>query len=79
LRVLFYGQSKTWSHWTDLAAEHLRRTYPHMQFGVRNMAIGGFSGKQIERTVEHDATEYYLISSFFTPMATIAPTSGSSR
>jgi hypothetical protein len=59
LRVLFYGQSMTSAHWTDLAAEHLRRTYPHTQFVVRNMAIGGFSAKQLERTVERDVTDLY--------------------
>jgi hypothetical protein len=59
LRVLFYGQSMTSPHWTDLAEEHLRRTYPHTQFVVRNTAIGGFDSKQLERTVERDVTEFY--------------------
>ena len=59
LRVLFYGQSLTSPHWTDLAQEHLRRTYLRTQFVVRNMAIGGFSAKQLERTVERDVTDFY--------------------
>jgi hypothetical protein len=59
LRVLFYGQSMTSPHWTDLAVEHLRRTYPHTKFVVRNMGIGGFSAKQLERTVERDVTDFY--------------------
>jgi hypothetical protein len=59
LRVLFYGQSMTSPHWTDLAEECLRRTYPHTQFVVRNMAIGGISAKQLQRTVERDVTDFY--------------------
>jgi hypothetical protein len=59
LRVLFYGQSLTSPHWTDLAQEHLRQTYLRTQFVVRNMAIGGFSAKQLERTVERDVTDFY--------------------
>jgi hypothetical protein len=59
LRVLFYGQSMTSPHWTDLAAEHLRQTYPHTQFVFRNMALGGFSAKELERTVERDVTDIY--------------------
>src|SRR5258708_3629245 len=52
LRVLFYGQSMTSPHWTDLAEEQLRRTYPHTQFVVRNMAIGGFDAKRLGRNAE---------------------------
>lgn len=59
LRVLFYGQSITSPRWTDLAADHLQRTYPNTNFVFRNMAIGGFSAKQLERTVERDVTDFY--------------------
>jgi hypothetical protein len=59
LRVLFYGQSMTSPHWTNLAHEHLSRTYPHTQFVVRNMAVGGFSSALLERTVERDVTDFY--------------------
>lgn len=59
LRLLFYGQSMTSTHWTDLAAEHLRQTYPHTQFVIRNMAIGGFSAEKLERTVERDVSDFY--------------------
>jgi hypothetical protein len=59
LRVLFYGQSMTSPHWTDAATEHLRRTYPQTKFVVRNMAIGGFDAKRLERTVERDVADFY--------------------
>jgi hypothetical protein len=59
LRILFYGQSITSPRWTDLAVEHLRKTYPNTLFDVRNMAIGGFSSVLLERAVERDIAEFY--------------------
>jgi hypothetical protein len=59
LRILFYGQSITSPRWTDLAVEHLRKTYPNTLFDVRNMAIGGFGSVLLERTVERDIAEFY--------------------
>lgn len=59
LRVLFYGQSITSRKWTDLAAAHLRATYPSVRFVFANMAIGGFSAVLLERTAERDLAEFY--------------------
>jgi hypothetical protein len=59
LRILFYGQSITSPNWTDLAAAHLRKTYPNTRFEIRNMALGGFASQLLERTVERDLSEFY--------------------
>ena len=59
LKVLFYGQSITSPAWTDQAVERLRRIYPNVRFDVRNLAIGGFSAKDLERTTTRDLESFY--------------------
>ncbi|WP_375427116.1 SGNH/GDSL hydrolase family protein [uncultured Sphingomonas sp.] len=59
LKLLFYGQSITSTKWTDRAVAHLARRYPDTRFVARNMAIGGFSAKLLERTAGRDVAEFY--------------------
>lgn len=59
LKLLFYGQSISSPRWTDDAVARLRATYPYVRFVVRNMAIGGFSAKLLERAAARDLAEFY--------------------
>jgi hypothetical protein len=59
LRILFYGQSITSNNWIEPAIAKLRRTYPHIRFDVRNMAIGGFDSDLLEHTAKRDLAEFY--------------------
>ena len=59
LRVLFYGQSISSTHWTDQAINNLRAAYPNVTFDSRNLALGGFDSGKLERTTERDIAEFY--------------------
>ena len=59
VRVLFYGQSVTRNPWWQDIADHLRKTYPHADLEVANLAIGGYSAPVLMRTAEFDLYPYY--------------------
>ncbi len=59
VRVLFYGQSVTRNPWWQDVAEHLRKTYPHADLEIDNLAIGGYSAPVLIRTAEFDLYPYY--------------------
>jgi len=59
VRVLFYGQSVTRNPWWQDVADFLRKTYPHAELEVENLAIGGYSAPVLIRTAEFDLYPYY--------------------
>jgi hypothetical protein len=59
LKVLFYGQSITFSGWNKQVVEHWHQAYPNTTFVVQNRAIGGFSAEQLIRTTPQDITAFY--------------------
>ena len=59
LKVLFFGQSITWSGWDKVVLEHWHETYPNTIFVVQNRALGGFPSTDLERTTEQNIAAFY--------------------
>lgn len=59
VRVLFYGQSITEQTWSKMVADDLRRRFPHTDFDIRNLAIGGFVSQLLLKTAEQDLYPFY--------------------
>lgn len=47
------------SGWHNAIIQHWRQTYPNTVFVVKNLAIGGFSSEQLEKTTERDIDSFY--------------------
>lgn len=59
LKILFYGQSISTPKWTDQAMAELRARYPDVAFDYRNLALGGWSAKFLDRAAARDIAEAY--------------------
>jgi len=59
VRILFYGQSVTRNPWWKDVADFLRKTYPHAELEIANLAIGGYSAPVLIRTAEFDLYPFY--------------------
>jgi hypothetical protein len=59
LKILFYGQSISTPKWTDQAVATLRARYPDVVFDYRNLALGGWSAKNLARATARDVDDAY--------------------